>query len=266
MNASVGLIRKAFISVIAIFSMMFMSLSANAAEDLIIGWYDWSPHQMKDASGKLTGVNIELMEEISNRAGFKPRFQEKPWKRIVEELKQGKVDVATSASKTDERAKFAYFTEDYFKLEYNVMFVLKENKDKFSGIKTLTDVIGKNFNIGITRGSIYSDEHDELAKNPEFNKHISPVGKAKQNLEKLLAGRIDGFIEDELSGAKMIKEAGLEGKIEILFYLYSEEYASAYLMLSKKSLNQAKVDRINKALAEIKADGTYEKILSKYQL
>jgi len=55
---------------------------------------------------------------------------------------------------------------------------------------------------------------------------------------------LSGFIGDEFGGASMIKAAGYENEIDILFYLYGEEDASAYLMFSKKSMTEEEVNKI----------------------
>lgn len=239
---------------------------ALAEDTLVIGWYDWAPHQTEDKNGNLVGANIELMTALCKRAGFKAEFRKMPWKRILKSLQKGRVDIATSASKTEERGKYAYFSDTYFKLEYNVMFTKKSDKAKYSSIKSLADTIGTDFKIGIIRGSVYSDEHEELLENKQFTKNIHPVNSEKSNIAKLMKGRIDGFIADELGGAVMIKELGLSDKIEILFYLYEEKDAEAYLMFSKKSMTKAQVDKMNSALKKMKSDGSYEKLLSKYKL
>jgi polar amino acid transport system substrate-binding protein len=237
-----------------------------AKDTLVVGWDDWAPHQIVDKNGILVGANIELITEISNRAGFKVQFRKMPWKRNLVELESGTVDIALSASKTEERAKYANFSDTYFKLEYNVMFVRKSDKAKFSSIKSLKDIIDADFKVGATLGSVYSDEYEELLKNKKFTDKVQNVSEEKLNVEKLMKGRIDGFIADELGGISLIKESGYENQIDILFYLYGEKDASSYLMFSKKSMTKEQVDKMNSALNGMKKDGSYKKIINKYKL
>lgn len=60
-----------------------------------------------------------------------------------------------SAQKTKDREEYAYFSDSYFKLEYNAMFVRNENLERLKKIKSLKSTIDSNFKFGITRGPCY---------------------------------------------------------------------------------------------------------------
>lgn len=179
-------------------------------------------------------------------------------------MQEGILDIAMSALKNSEREEYARFSSGWFKLEYNVMFVKKTEMSKWRHIRSLKDTIGTGFFIGGKRGSIFSDEQDALANDPGFKAQIQEVNSVEQNMEKLIKGRITGFIADEIAGAHMLKQAGYDKEVAVLFPLYGPEEAAAYLMFGRKSVAQEDVEKFDAALESMKADGTYDRILNQY--
>ena len=60
----------------------------------------------------------------------------------------------------------------------------------------------------------------------------------------------------------LLKELGLEDKIEMVF---QNETTPIFLAFSKKNpKSQYYVDKLDKGLAKIKKDGTYQKIMGSY--
>ncbi|GAB6095366.1 hypothetical protein JCM14469_16180 [Desulfatiferula olefinivorans] len=169
-----------------------------------------------------------------------------------------------SASKNSERGEYVYFSDSFFKLAYNCLYVRSEDAEKYQSVKTLKDFLNYNVNLGVKIGASYSNEYDELKKNNALMKKIQAVPQDIQNIKKLAVGRIDGFLCGEFAGKAVIKEAGLEGNIHKLIYLYGEEEASSFLMFSKKSMNENQVEKIDQALKSIKVDGTHKRIMNKY--
>lgn len=262
---------KAIIQTCAVIALLFLG-GAHAKDTLSVGWHDWPPHQ---ALGKrdpatgindVTGINIDLVNEAFARAGLEAHYIEMPWKRNLVEIERGNVDVALSAGITPEREKYAYFSKGSLKLEYNALFIRKADKEKFANIKALKDIRGTELAVGIAPGTSYSDEFESLIKDPEFAKRLEQASADINNVKKLAARRIDAFLADELVGVSLLNSLGLDDQVEILFYLYGESDAKSYLMFSQKTVSKAQVAAIDKALESMKQDGTYQKILSKYQL
>ncbi len=251
------------------FMSALVLLCATAAESrepqpFVVGWKDWAPHQFRGIGDDPEGVNIELIKEMARRAGFRLTFKEVPWNRGLHDMQEGFLDIAMSALKNSEREEFARFSSSWFKLEYNVMFVRKSEMEKWSHIRSLKDTIGTQFFFGGTRGSIFSDEHDALAKDPGFMAQIQEVNSVEQNMEKLMRGRINGFIADEIAGAYMLKKTGYDKEVGVLFPLYGPEEAAAYLMFGRKSVAPEDVEKFDAALDSMKTDGTYDAILQQY--
>lgn len=229
---------------------------------LSIGWEPWIPYQFQDKEGKLTGLDIDLITAIAENAGYSLSFAEIPWKRQLEYIKTGDINIVIGASKTIEREVHAYFSYPYRTESVN-LYVRKDEANKFQ-INSLGDIVNFQFVLGVSRGYFYGDTYEELIQNPDFKLHIEEVTNDTFNYKKLLNHRIDGFLADPISFASTIEKENLLEKIEAhSLTIYSTDI---FIMFSKKSVSPQIVDDFNKSISEIKKNGTYEKILNKYNI
>jgi polar amino acid transport system substrate-binding protein len=236
-------------------------LFANTQRVITVGWDSWVPYYYLD-NGVLTGLDIDIVKAIGDKAGYTLDFQEMPWVRNLHSVKLGEVDLAISASKTSEREEYAYFGEPY-RLEEVGMFIRKEVKNKFT-FKTLKDIIGTGFRLGATRGYYYGPEFDTIVNNPEFVKLIDFTSNDDTHVRKAAIKRLDGFILDIYSGTYIIKQKKLQN--DIVVYPMAIYSATIHIMFSKISIDPKIVEDFDKALLELKNDGTIEKITRKYSL
>lgn len=94
---------------------------------LLGGWYLLDPFQYteeKAGYSRLTGLDIELLRAIARRAGYAIKFEEVQWRQHVQDIREGRRDIAAAALKTPEREAFAYFSIPY-REETNALFVRK---------------------------------------------------------------------------------------------------------------------------------------------
>ena len=65
--------------------------------------------------GKLTGFDVDLINEIGKNLGYKITFIDQAFDGLIPALKAGKIDVIVSGmSATEERKKSVDFTDEYF--------------------------------------------------------------------------------------------------------------------------------------------------------
>ncbi|MBF0471985.1 MAG: amino acid ABC transporter substrate-binding protein [Gammaproteobacteria bacterium] len=247
-------------------SLLLYSGGAPAAERVVtMGWESWLPYQYHDEEGKLIGLDVELAQAIFSHAGYELKFEEVPWKRHLAMIEAGKLDIAFSAAKNEEREKYAYFSDIYLE-DYNVLFVMKSELENF-GYQNLNEMVGSGFRIGANRGWSYSDEYSRLLKeDPVFKAQVDEVTSDDQNIGKLLKGRIDGFLGSEISGLALIRKMELEEKIAIAMKVNAPGDGASYIMLGKKSFTPEEVTQINSSLDAIIKEGLYAKIVGRYKL
>ena len=227
---------------------------------LNMGWDPWEPYQYLTPDDEVKGLEIELVGAMAKEAGCSLKFVQKNWMNLLNGIRNGSIDVLGGASKTEAREKFAIFSEQY-RHESFVLYVRKGESSKYQG-KSLQEILGGDFKIGVTDDYIYGDAVSELHDNNSYANKFVSVPTTEVNYYNLIQNQIDGFLEDPFVAAYTIKRKGLQDQIEAHpIRVHSGDVA---LMFSKKSVKPETVVAFNEALAKLKQTGRYQKILDKY--
>jgi len=73
------------------------------------------PMEMKDAQGRLTGFEIELLKAVAGEAGFHVKIRDVPWTRLAKDLETRKCDaVMASVSITEQKKENFDFSVPYY--------------------------------------------------------------------------------------------------------------------------------------------------------
>jgi len=132
--------RQGFTAVLGSFLLSALALGGAAhAEFHTAVDATYSPHAMRDLSGKLVGFNVDLAEAMGKELGEKITVDGVEWNAIVPGLMSRKYDyIAAPMTVTPELAKSFIFTEGYLKSIY--AFVQKKGSPD---IKSAEDLKGK---------------------------------------------------------------------------------------------------------------------------
>jgi ABC-type amino acid transport substrate-binding protein len=107
----------------------------------------------------------------------------------------------------------------------------------------------------------YRDDAAELFLKEQGFTNIDSVINDYQNVLKLMAGRVDLWIVGELQGVFKAKSKDVDpAQLEKVFDVQDTQL---YIAFSRNTPDRA-IQAWQKALDAIKADGTYDKILTKY--
>jgi polar amino acid transport system substrate-binding protein len=195
---------------------------------------------------KLVGFDVEIGNEIAKRIGLDPNPVTNPWETILQGLRGEKYDaIIGSMTATEERAKQVDFSVPYY-ISGATVFISSKNKD----IKSLDDLKGKT--IGVMQASTYVEDAKKYTdKIKEFPSEIYA-------LQDLPPGRLDAVITDKIVGISAMKESGLE------IQTVGEEIKREEIAVAIKKDNQVLLEAINKAIADMVADGTYKEISTKW--
>lgn len=85
-------------------------IRAQTVLDIACGDVDYPPFEMT-VQGRVGGLHGEMVEAAAARLGWSVRWRRLPWKRVLLELEQGRVDAASYVSPTPERERFAVFLD-----------------------------------------------------------------------------------------------------------------------------------------------------------
>jgi arginine/lysine/histidine/glutamine transport system substrate-binding/permease protein len=206
------------------------------------------PFEMKDeATGELTGFDIELMQAIGEAAGREIDFISLPFDGLVPALQSKTIDAAISGMTiTAERAQTVDFSSPYF--EAGLAIAVREDETE---IQSFEDLEGKRIAVQIgTTGA----EQAGLVEGA----NVSQFDAAPLALQELLNGRVDAVVNDLPVTLFAINEANLQG-VKIAGELVTEEYYGIALPKGSEALGE-----INAALANLIQDGTYAQIYRKW--
>lgn len=243
-------------------ALLFQSTITYAKSgDFLVGWELWYPYQYHNKQGQLVGLDIDSFNAIAKHADVKSQFIETPWKRHLQLVKDGRVDIAFGASYSQEREEYAYFTKPY-RLEKVNLFVRKGNKDKIK-LSKLSDLKASTYMIGVEGGYFYGNDYQELIKDIDFQDNISEVVDIEQNVTMLLDGHIDGFLVDPLTMRAFTQKYKMEDEFEVHdLEIYQD---TIHIMLSKKSMSKEMLLSFNKAIDELTDSGELEKIINNWK-
>jgi len=207
----------------------------------------YAPFTYHDASGALVGFDVEIGKEIAKRLGVKAEFLEGKWDGLIAGIDAKRYDAVINQVGITEARKAKYdFSEPYIASKA-VLIVSGKNAD----IKGFADLKGKKSAQSLTSnfGKIAEKNGAELVGTDGFD----------QSIQLVLNGRADATINDSLSFYDFKKH-----KPDADVKIVAEEEKADYSGVIVRKGDPELVAAINKALAEIKADGTYKKISETY--
>lgn len=225
-------------------------LLAKVKEDgeLLIGTEGtYPPFTYHDESGKLTGFDVEIAEEIAARLGVEPKFMETQWDAMFAGLDSERFDmIANQVGIREDRLEKYAFSMPYIS-SAAVLITHADNED----VKRFEDIKGLKAAQSLTSnyGEIAKTNGAELVGVEGFN----------QAIELLNSKRVDVTINDKLSVLDFQKQKP-DAKIKIV--AEAEDAAQSGLMFRQG--NDTLVEAVNEALKEMIEDGTYDEISEKW--
>lgn len=210
----------------------------------------YPPFSYVDTKGNLIGFDVDIAEALAERMGVEVNIQSSPWNGIVAALTGGRFDACIcSMSVTEEREKAVDFTDSYYNSGLSVW--VQEGTDDVSSID---DFSGKR--VGTTLGETGNQWATENSEGEWSNQTFQGL---PDMLNALTTGRIDVMISDDIPVYVALKDEDVAIKQVDVGELPSGPIAVAI----QKDTPQLK-EALNTALAEIKADGTYQELVDKW--
>ncbi|MNX41305.1 L-cystine-binding protein TcyA precursor [compost metagenome] len=207
----------------------------------------YAPFTFHDKAGKLTGFDVEIAEEISKRIGVQPEFVESGWDSLIAGLDAKRFDAVFNEVSITEERKAKYAFSDPYIVSKAVLIVRQDN----TNIKKFADLKGKK------AGQSLTSNLTKIAK--ENGAQIVAIEGFNQAIDLLTSNRIDATVNDGLSFLDLKKQKP-DAPIKVVD---TSSAASQSAGLFNKGANDL-VTAANKALADMKSDGTYLKISQKY--
>lgn len=207
----------------------------------------WPPFQFVDDAGQATGFDMDIAHAVAEKMGLTPKFIPDDWDAVQVMLRTSEVDIIMALTPTEERAKIFDFSDTYITLGIAV-FVKSD-----STAQRIEDLYGKPVSI----------EAGDKSAAQAMGDHLSSIRAIEvSNIEEAMSALKEGEVE----GAIVTKEVGsyLAHQIDLQYRLVFEVEAGSPSTVGLKKGNTALQAEINRVLAAIKADGTYDRIYNEW--
>lgn len=245
-------------------SLLFCcSVRSECDREYTIGYEKYGDFLLVDDADQIIGgIDYDIVSSIFNRLGCKLVWISMPWKRNLVAIKTGKIDMASGANATPERAVWANFSIPY-RQNFHGLFVQKANK-KILLIDNLSDIVGTSLRLNYQRGAFLGPPFEDLMERPEFKQRVSTVTDEEQQIGMVAIGRVDGTFLNISVGNALLRKKKLTHQIMAhpSIKLGVKDYV---FLFSKMTVEKEFIERFNLELAALKQDGTLKKIVEQYQ-
>jgi ABC-type amino acid transport substrate-binding protein len=203
-----------------------------------------------EKNGKPVGFDIDLMNEIAKRANLQVEYQNVAFDGIIPGLGNNLYDAAIAAMTiTEAREQKVDFSDPYFDADQSLM--VRSN----SPIKSVGDIGDGTVAVQIaSTGALMAQEFKQQGK---INGEIRTFNTIPEAFSALENEQVDAVIND--LPTSLDKASNSKGRLKVVQNIPTDEqYGIAFPEGSDL------VDPVNKALDEIKKDGTYAEIYEKW--
>ena len=205
-----------------------------------VGWYE-SPFNQTDEFERRSGYAYEYQQKIAAYTGWSYEYVTGSWSDLLQMLIDGKIDLMSDVSYTEEREKIMHFSSLPMGEEEYYIYVAPNNEEISSD--TLSTLNGKK--IGINKGSVMIGLFETWAEANGVKAEITELtDTASEALEKLRNGAIDAYVS--LNGYFDLDEAVPLSKIGATDFYFAVSTARPEL-----------VDVLNAAMNRIQNENPY---------
>lgn len=222
---------------------------------VVIGVDDtFAPMGFRDETGNLVGFDIDIATELLTRLGYQPEFQVIDWSMKETELENGNIDLIWNGyTITENRKEKVNFTQSY--LDNKQIIVTMADSD----INSKADLAGKTVAVQ-KESSAYEAVMADAKAASELNGG-EPVQFDTNNdaFMDVEAGRSDAIVVDEVLARYYIKLRGAEQ-----YKILSEDFGSEQYGIGVRKSDTEFLAEIDAELTEMKNDGTFDELKSKW--
>ena len=206
---------------------------------------EFPPYEMTTDDGGFAGIDIEIAEAIAKKLGLELVIDDMDFNAALLAVQQGKSDMVMAGVTVDpDRQKVMDFSNSY--ATGVQVIIVKEDSN------VTADTLG-DFMIGTQKGTT-----SDIYCSDDFGaEHVTTYDSSITAVQALINGQVDCVVVDNAPAQELVKaNPGLR--------ILETEYITENYAIGFAKGNTELVEAVNKALAELTADGTIQKIIDKY--
>ena len=195
---------------------------------------------------KIVGIDADIAQAIADKLGMELKIDDMDFNSIITAVQTGKADVALAGmTVSEDRLKNVNFTDSY--ATGVQVIIVKED----SAIAGPDDLEGKKIGVqeGTTGHTYCSDDYGE--------DNVIAYTTGANAIEALKTGKVDCVVIDNEPAKEFVAaNTGLK--------ILDTEYRTEDYAIAVGKDNDELLDKVDKALNELKEDGTVQQIINKY--
>mgnify|MGYP004526009031 FL=1 len=223
------------------------------------------PYEYKGDSGEIEGIDAEIAALIAEKLGMTLKIEDVDFGAIVAGVASGKYDIGMAGmTVNEERLESVNFSTSYAKGIQSVIVKADSPYTKFEEFYATFNedktpaTVKEGIKIGVqqdTTGDIYSSDKPENNGFGEDN--VIRYKDGPTAVQALVSGKITAVIIDNNPAKAYVAE---NDGLKILDGAYADEN---YAIAINKNNNEL-LEKVNKALEELKNEGKLDEIINKY--
>lgn len=243
--------KKNWFAFIALLPLFFVFSPVNADDTIdIVFDSTYAPFEFKDSDQVYKGLDVDIINEVAKRSNWTVNQSFPGFDAAVNAVQSGQADALMAGTTiTEARKKVFTFSDPYFDTKIVIATTKKNTVSDYSQLKGKT--------VGVKNGTAaqsFLDEHKD-----EYGYNIKTFDTGDTMYNSLSTGAVDAVMDDEA----VIQYAIQQGQ-DLAINIEGEAIGSFGFSVKKGSQYEYLIDDFNTALAEMKEDGTYDRIVQKW--
>lgn len=226
-------------------------LDTASPQEMNILCEDGPPFQIVNADGTLSGLTVEVVQELQRRVGNTDIIQVVPWARGYEEILNEPNTILFSMARTKERNELFHWVGPISES----LFGFYGRADSEIKINSLEDAKQVS-SIGVYQ----NDVRDVFLTEAGFT-NLDRSNDPVQNFRKLMEGRVELLAESNNAVYSNAQLTGYAPEDVELLYVFMK--SQLYIAISKET-DAAKVKEWQDAFQSMQEDGSFKAIYRKY--
>ncbi len=206
---------------------------------------EFPPYEMTTDDGGFAGIDIEIAQAIAEKLGLELVIDDMDFNAALLAVQNSKSDIVMAGVTVDpDRLKVMDFSNSY--ATGVQVIIVKEDSN------VTADTLG-DFMIGTQKGTT-----SNIYCSDDFGaEHVTTYDSSITAVQALINGQVDCVVVDNAPAQELVKaNPGLK--------ILETEYITENYAIGFAKGNTELVEAVNKALSELIADGTVQKIIDKY--
>lgn len=236
---------------LAMLSVFFVFGAKVSADTInIVSDTAYAPFEFKDSDQIYKGIDVDIINEVASRQGWDINMTYPGFDAAVNAVQAGQADALMAGTTiTEARQKVFTFSDPYYDTKIVVYTRDSSSISKYSQLK------GKV--VGVKNGTAAQTFLEENKDKYGYSIKTFDTGDLMNN--SLDTGSIDAAMDD----MPVVQYAISQGK-KYAVNMSGESIGSFGFAVKKGSAYEHLIPEFNEALAAMKADGTYESIMTKW--